>query len=322
MAQDTAAKVKAQIEFYFSDSNYPRDKFLRGKAAENDGWVPLDVIATFSRMKQMTTELAVVVAAARACEDLVVSDDGTKVKRKNPIPEKDTINDRSVYVKGLPALEAGVSIETLQEYFGKFGKVLSVRLRRDQEKSFKGKAYVEFATQEEADKAAANKDLKFGGGDTLLEIFTKNEYFNLRKDKLKASKEEKKRKREEDSGKPADKDAFAPGLIVEVKGVPSTTERDNIKEILSAAGQIRYVDFHGKDQGLAFVRFSSAEGAKTALVEVNSKKLKIGEGELQARVLEGDEEKKYWAEKVTPFTTAKKGGPRGHYGGNKRPRKE
>jgi hypothetical protein len=64
-------------------------------------------------MKQMTTELAVVVAAARACDDLVVSDDGSKVKRKNPIPEKDTINDRSVYLKGLPALETGVSIESL-----------------------------------------------------------------------------------------------------------------------------------------------------------------------------------------------------------------
>ena len=28
--------VLQQVEFYFSDSNYPKDKFLRGKAAEND----------------------------------------------------------------------------------------------------------------------------------------------------------------------------------------------------------------------------------------------------------------------------------------------
>jgi len=70
------------------------------------------------------------------------------------------------------------------------------------------------------------------------------------------------------------------------------------------------------------VRFSSMEGAKTALDEINAKKLKIGDGDLQARILEGEEEKKYWAEKVTPFTTAKKGGPRGHFGSNKRHRKE
>jgi len=92
---------------------------------------------------------------------------------------------------------------------------------------------------------------------------------------------------------------------------------------LAAAGQIRYVDFHGKDQGVALVRFSSSEGAKTAQAEINSKKLKIGDGDLTARILEGEEEKKYWAEKVTPFTTGKKkSGPRGHFGGNKRPRKE
>lgn len=37
LSSDLAKKLKQQIEFYFSDSNYPRDKFLRAKAAENDG---------------------------------------------------------------------------------------------------------------------------------------------------------------------------------------------------------------------------------------------------------------------------------------------
>ncbi len=31
-ASDLAAKVKKQVEFYFGDSNFRRDKFLRGKA--------------------------------------------------------------------------------------------------------------------------------------------------------------------------------------------------------------------------------------------------------------------------------------------------
>jgi cytoskeletal protein CcmA (bactofilin family) len=69
---------------------------------------------------------------------------------------------------------------------------------------------------------------------------------------------------------------------------------------------VRYVDFHGKDAGIALVRFTSPDGAKTALGDVTSKKIKIAEGaEIAGRILEGDEEKKYWAEKVTPFTTAK-----------------
>jgi len=39
-----ADKIKAQLQFYFSDSNYPRDKFLRAKAAEGDGCASLPLI--------------------------------------------------------------------------------------------------------------------------------------------------------------------------------------------------------------------------------------------------------------------------------------
>jgi len=305
LASPTAHKVKAQLQFYFSDSNYPRDKFLRGKAAENDGWIPLDVIATFSRMKQMTSDLALIVAIAKSCEDLTVSEDGLKVKRKSPIPEKDTINERSVYVKGLPVDSTGVSIESLSDYFSSFGKVLSVRLRRDAEKAFKGKAYVEFATQADADKAAKNKEQTWGADKKPLEIFTKTQYFDARKLKTKSVKEEKKRKRDEGADSGEKKDSFVAGVIVELKGVPATTERENIKDIISVAGQVRYVDFHGKDQGIALVRFTTADGATTAQSDIASKKIKIGDADVVARILEGDEEKKYWAEKVTPYTTAK-----------------
>jgi hypothetical protein len=29
-------KVREQVEFYFSDSNFPKDKFLRSQAAQNE----------------------------------------------------------------------------------------------------------------------------------------------------------------------------------------------------------------------------------------------------------------------------------------------
>lgn len=31
------SQVKKQVEFYFSDSNYPRDKFMKETAEKNDG---------------------------------------------------------------------------------------------------------------------------------------------------------------------------------------------------------------------------------------------------------------------------------------------
>lgn len=38
MADNQALKnsIRKQVEFYFSDSNYPKDKFLRSQAAQND----------------------------------------------------------------------------------------------------------------------------------------------------------------------------------------------------------------------------------------------------------------------------------------------
>jgi hypothetical protein len=32
-----AGRIRKQVEFYFSDSNYPRDKFMLDVAGKNDG---------------------------------------------------------------------------------------------------------------------------------------------------------------------------------------------------------------------------------------------------------------------------------------------
>ena len=48
-----------------------------------------------------------------------------------------------------------MTIDVLEELFGEFGKVLSVRLRRvPKTKQFKGSAFIEFSTKEEAESVA------------------------------------------------------------------------------------------------------------------------------------------------------------------------
>jgi hypothetical protein len=44
--------IKKQVEFYFSDSNFRKDTFLKS-AAEMDpeGYIPIAVLLTFNRMK-------------------------------------------------------------------------------------------------------------------------------------------------------------------------------------------------------------------------------------------------------------------------------
>eukprot|EP01046_Picozoa_sp_COSAG06_P099818 COSAG06_NODE_45937_length_351_cov_0.583333_1_plen_67_part_10 len=48
--------VLQQVEFYFGDANLPKDKFLKKQIKadpENEGWVSLDVVATFKKMKAL-----------------------------------------------------------------------------------------------------------------------------------------------------------------------------------------------------------------------------------------------------------------------------
>ena len=47
-------QLKKQIQFYFSDSNLPRDKFLLHLTQKSpEGWVSLETISEFKKMRDM-----------------------------------------------------------------------------------------------------------------------------------------------------------------------------------------------------------------------------------------------------------------------------
>ena len=88
----------SQVEFYFSDSNILFDNHLRTKMSEHpEGFVSLEHIASFKRMQALTSDLEVVLRAIEKSEELVLSEDRTMVRRKNPLPEKNTTMERSIY---------------------------------------------------------------------------------------------------------------------------------------------------------------------------------------------------------------------------------
>ena len=80
----TAHSVLKQVEYYFSDANLPKDKFLTAECAKStEGWVDLAVIMSFNRIKQLlpsgsADELA---DALRASKILIVAEDGKAVRR-------------------------------------------------------------------------------------------------------------------------------------------------------------------------------------------------------------------------------------------------
>jgi hypothetical protein len=122
-------------------------------------WVPLTVLITFNRLKQLTTDVAAIAEVIKASnsELVEISEDSTKVSialalqrdrfratfcrfethspqirrvPNKPLPSQAVINQRSIYAKGFP-LE-GTTIDSARQYFSDKGvKVLSVILRRN-----------------------------------------------------------------------------------------------------------------------------------------------------------------------------------------------
>eukprot|EP00041_Stephanoeca_diplocostata_P021789 m.514479 g.514479 ORF g.514479 m.514479 type:complete len:399 (-) comp21912_c0_seq9:2938-4134(-) len=80
-------RVTKLVDFYFGDENYAKDRFLRTKARENsEGWVPLDLITSFKRMKKLTTDEDVLLEGIRESQMVVLNEDESKIKRKDKLP--------------------------------------------------------------------------------------------------------------------------------------------------------------------------------------------------------------------------------------------
>ncbi|VVT44026.1 uncharacterized protein SAPINGB_P000265 [Magnusiomyces paraingens] len=185
-ASSDPKEILKQVEFYFSDQNLPKDKFLLGLTKENEGWIPISTIATFSRMRRFSP-LETIVAALRESEDLLeVSENGELVRRKTPLDESAATSEsssnttekkpvskgaqafaRSIYAKGFGE-ETSASQYDIEKYFEAFAPVTQVRLRRADDKKFKGSVFVEFANLEDAQRFLAQDPKPSYNGNDLL----------------------------------------------------------------------------------------------------------------------------------------------------------
>ncbi|KAI1721331.1 la domain-containing protein [Ditylenchus destructor] len=76
--------VRKQIEYYFSADNLQKDFFLRRKM-DSEGFLPLNLIASFPRVRSLTNELAFINICLKDSDKVEISDDGEKVRpRINP----------------------------------------------------------------------------------------------------------------------------------------------------------------------------------------------------------------------------------------------
>lgn len=171
-----------QVEFYFSDSNLPTDKFLLSKVGgSTNNAVPLELLHTFKRMRRFQP-FSAIVEALKSSESLDLIENDTCIRRKTPLPEsvtsqhdpsvakvfEDKAMSRSVYAKGFGKEEPSTQFD-IEAFFAPYGPTNAIRLRRAADKAFKGSVFVEFES-EEKQKAFLDLDPKpqWKGQDLLI----------------------------------------------------------------------------------------------------------------------------------------------------------
>lgn len=67
--------LRNQINYYFSEENLAKDMFLR-KKMDSQGWVEIEIIAAFNRVRMLTPDLSIIASAMNASSTTEVSSDG------------------------------------------------------------------------------------------------------------------------------------------------------------------------------------------------------------------------------------------------------
>ena len=72
--------IVKQIDYYFSDANLAQDEFLKSNMDE-EGWVPVTLIASFRRMRSLTSNIQLILDSMKT--SIVVDVQGDKLRRRN-----------------------------------------------------------------------------------------------------------------------------------------------------------------------------------------------------------------------------------------------
>ncbi|KAG2252608.1 hypothetical protein Bca4012_039080 [Brassica carinata] len=182
--EETAKKLITQVEFYFSDSNLPRDGFLRKEVAKSkDGLVSLSLVCSFSRMRNLlglgnntkrddipTRIVEEVANLLRASEFLKVSDNGQRVGRGTKLSKPDKVLEQ-VHRRTIAAspFEYCIKMEDVASFFSQYAKVNSVRLPHHigDKQYFCGTALVELSSEEEVEDVL-RQSLVYAGAELVL----------------------------------------------------------------------------------------------------------------------------------------------------------
>lgn len=149
-------------------------------AVSPEGLIPIETLFTFNKLKALTLDPAMVVAAAAASDDLKLSDDQLRVGRARPLPEHDTSAERTIYVEGFGYDNKNITLDTVRDMMAVYGDVAIVVLRKTAQRVFRGSVFVEFKTKAGADAAiaAANEIMYDGAPMSKVLTFAEHREYN------------------------------------------------------------------------------------------------------------------------------------------------
>jgi len=305
-----------QIEYYFSEVNMRRDKFLNQKISENENkWVDISVLLTFNRLKTITEDSKTITDALEKSPNgtVQISEDRLKLRRHpdNPLPEfnetrrKET-QARTAYAKGFP-LDS--SLTALIDFFhDNFEGVEQVVMRKYFDAKtklylFKGSVFVIFKTQELAESFVNKPGLKFGEKELLR--YTQVKYFEAKKKERAEFDKKKKAKKAGQEAEVPEKEAFSlpKGTIVKfafVKAPEDELTREDIRSSiaeLDTKAEIAFITFQkGETEG--HIRFSKENDAGKLMEKLEAGMLTIKGAELEFKTVEGEEETTFLAKAI------------------------
>lgn len=154
---DVESQVKNQVEFYFGDSNFRRDRFLQEETKRRDGgFVPFSVLFTFKKLAALTTDGEVLQRAICSSDVVEMNEEKNALRRKHPLPDEDDSARRTLVLSGLGMNQP--TIDEIKAAFAPFDCELLYIGRRMFQKRFNGVAHVEFKTQEGLERALAGAE--------------------------------------------------------------------------------------------------------------------------------------------------------------------
>nr|XP_026484573.1 la-related protein 7 [Vanessa tameamea] len=140
--------IMKQMEFYFSDANLSKDRFL-GDLVKSDPFVPLNEFLKFNKIRTLTQDIGDIVKAMKHSTFLELSEDKLKVRRKTQMMPYDA-DLRTIYVESIPV---SASREWLERVFSDYGEVAYISLPKfKNSQNIKGFAFIEFCTSQDAQK--------------------------------------------------------------------------------------------------------------------------------------------------------------------------